>query len=120
MANILIVDDSSTVRDLLGYAVRSAGHEPVFATDGTESLAAAEQCRPALILMDIVMPGQDGFASVRALKKNAETAGIPVVMVSTKTAPSDKFWGKKQGADDHIDKPFTPDKIAAVIQRYVR
>ena len=71
-----------------------------------------------MIFLDVVMPNMDGFATCRALKKDPDTAGIPVVLVTTKGADSDKFWGKKQGADDHIAKPWTKDAIEEVIRRY--
>ncbi|MGE0871017.1 MAG: PleD family two-component system response regulator [Kofleriaceae bacterium] len=119
MATILIVDDSSAARDLLGGVVRATGHEPIFCESGADSLQTASAYHPALIFMDIVMPGLDGFASCRALKKNETTSKIPVVLVSSKVAPSDKFWGKKQGADDYIDKPFSVDTVTSVIRRYV-
>jgi twitching motility two-component system response regulator PilH len=120
MATILIVDDSSAARDLLGQVVKTAGHQPVFATDGPSGLHVAAQEQPALIFMDIVMPGQDGFSACRTLKRTAETASIPVVLVSAKTTPSDRFWGKKQGADDYVDKPYRPDTVVSIIQRFVR
>jgi twitching motility two-component system response regulator PilH len=120
MATILIVDDSSSVQQMLGTIVRNAGHQPVFASDGKSSITTAEEHMPALIFMDVVMPVQDGFSACRALKNNPSTANIPVVLVTSKVGASDKFWGRKQGADDHIDKPFTNEAVAAVIQRYVR
>jgi twitching motility two-component system response regulator PilH len=120
MQVILIVDDAQTDRELVGKVVTAAGHKPTYATDGKECLAAAKEQKPALIFLDVVMPNMDGFAACRALKKDAATQAIPVVLITSKSADSDKFWAKKQGADDHVAKPFTPDTLTAIIRRYVR
>jgi twitching motility two-component system response regulator PilH len=117
--NILIVDDVRTDRDLMGKVVSAAGHIPVYATDGDEALATAKQTRPALIFLDVVMARMNGFNACRVLKQDPETAGIPVVLVTSKSTESDKFWGKKQGADDHIGKPFTAESFTAVIKRFL-
>jgi len=120
MATILIVDDMQTDRELLGKVVMSAGHQPVYAVDGDQALQKAREARPALIFLDVVMPGTNGFQACRKLKQDAETAQIPVVLVTSKDTPSDKFWGQKQGADDHIPKPFSSDSIVGAIRRLVR
>jgi twitching motility two-component system response regulator PilH len=117
--NILIVDDVKTDRDLMGKVVSAAGHIPVYATDGDEALAAAKQTQPALIFLDVVMPRVNGFNACRVLKQDPATSAIPVVLVTSKSAESDKFWGKKQGANDHIGKPFTVESLTAVIKRFL-
>jgi CheY-like chemotaxis protein len=113
---ILIVDDAQTDRELLARVVTGSGHQVISAADGKEAINLAKVHKPGLIFLDVVMPAMDGFATCRALKK--DTAGIPVVLVTTKGGDSDKFWGKKQGADDHIAKPWTKDTIEQVIRRY--
>src|SRR6478672_7733182 len=118
MTTILIVDDVQTDRELLGKVVANAGHRAVYAADGAEAILRARAEKPALILMDVVMQGQDGFKTCRALKQDADLQKIPVVLVTSKGTDSDKFWAKKQGADDHIAKPWAPDAILAVIRRY--
>lgn len=120
MQTILIVDDAQTDRELIGKVVTASGHRPMYATDGAAGIAAAKELKPAMIFLDVVMPVMDGFATCRALKKDAGTATIPVVLVTSKGTESDKFWGKKQGADDHITKPFTAAQLEVVIRRYVR
>jgi twitching motility two-component system response regulator PilH len=117
--NILIVDDVQTDRDLLGQVVSGAGHEPVYASDGDQALAAVKQFRPALVFMDVVMPRMNGFSACRVLKKDPDTASIPVVLVTSKGTDSDRFWGRKQGADDHVAKPFTPEMLMPIIRKYV-
>jgi twitching motility two-component system response regulator PilH len=120
MATILIVDDMQTDRELVGKVVMSSGHNPVYAADGDEALAKAKDIKPALIFMDVVMPNMNGFNACRKLKQDPDTKAIPVVLVTSKGEDSDKFWGKKQGADDHIPKPFSPDILASTIKRFVR
>jgi twitching motility two-component system response regulator PilH len=115
---ILIVDDAQTDRELLARVVVGSGHQVISASDGKEAINLAKVHKPGLIFLDVVMPSMDGFATCRALKKDPDTAGIPVVLVTTKGADSDKFWGKKQGADDHIAKPWTKDAIEGVIRRF--
>jgi twitching motility two-component system response regulator PilH len=115
---ILIVDDAQTDRELLARVVIKTGHQVLSAADGKEAIQLAKAHRPALIFLDVVMPAMDGFATCRALKRDPDTAAIPVVLVTTKGADSDRFWGRKQGADDHIAKPWTREAIETVIQRY--
>jgi CheY-like chemotaxis protein len=120
METTLVVDDVRTDRELVGMVVGRAGHHAIYAENGAEACALARQHKPALIFMDVVMPTQDGFKSCRELKQDAETNRIPVVLVTSKGTESDKFWGKKQGADGHIAKPFTPDSLLAAIRQFVR
>jgi twitching motility two-component system response regulator PilH len=120
MATILIVDDVQTDRELIGKVVLAAGHSPVYATDGDEGLAKAKEVRPSLIFLDVVMPRMNGFNTCRKLKQDPDTKGIPVVLVTSKGTESDRFWGQKQGADEHVPKPFTPEMLTAIIRRLVR
>ena len=119
MAKILIVDDVETDRLLLAKVVRSAGHDAIYAEDGATAIDSAKTMQPSLIFMDVVMPNSNGFNACRKLKQDPETQSIPVVLVTSKNTESDKFWGKKQGADEHIPKPFTPEQVTSVIQRFV-
>jgi twitching motility two-component system response regulator PilH len=120
MQTVLVIDDAQTDRELVGRVVTAAGHRPVYASDGVAGVAAAKEHKPALIFLDVVMPTQDGFATCRALKKDPATSGIPVVLVTSKNTDSDRFWGKKQGADDHVGKPFAAADLEVIIRRYVR
>ena len=119
MGTVLVVDDSASERELLGRLVRAAGHAPEFAIDGAEALAKARTLLPRLILLDVVMPRLDGFSACRQLKRDALTAAIPVVLITLKGTDTDLFWGRKQGADDHIVKPFTADQVKRAIERFV-
>lgn len=120
MSTILIVDDSKTERELMSRAVALAGHTAMFAEDGTEALEKAKAIQPALILMDVVMPGLNGFNATRQLKADAATKHIPIVLVTTKGGESDKFWGKKQGADEHVTKPFQANELVSIIKKFCR
>ena len=119
MQTILIVDDVQTSRELIGKIVTASGHRAEYATDGDEAVERAKELRPALIFMDVVMPSMNGFQACRQLKQDQTTAKIPVVLVTSKNAESDKFWGQKQGADMHIGKPFADKEIQEVIRRFV-
>jgi twitching motility two-component system response regulator PilH len=120
MATILIVDDVKTDREILGKIVSAAGHHAEYAIDGQDGIVKAKTLKPALILLDVVMPNLNGFEACRKLKGDPATSAIPVVLVTTKGGDSDKFWGKKQGANDHVVKPFTAESLSAVISRHIR
>ena len=120
MSLVLVVDDVQTDRALIGRVVTDIRHQAVYAASGKEAIQAAKAQKPALILLDVVMPEMNGFNVCRALKTEPATADIPVVLVTTKGTDSDRFWGRKQGAVDHVAKPFTADELGAVIRRYAR
>jgi twitching motility two-component system response regulator PilH len=105
MARILIVDDSPTEIHVLKTMLEKNGFETLAATSGEEGIEAAKAQRPDLILMDIVMPGLNGFQATRQLTKGEETAAIPVIIVTTKDQKTDEMWGLRQGAKDYITKP---------------
>ena len=105
MARILIVDDSPTEMFKLTEMLKKSGHEVLQATNGADGVALARQEKPDAVLMDIVMPGLNGFQATRQLMKDPETSAIPVIVVTTKDQETDKVWAKRQGAVDYITKP---------------
>lgn len=117
MSKILIVDDLPTEVQLMRSAIASLGHSTVVATDGEEALEMAQREKPDLVLLDVVLPRMDGFQVCRKIKKDAQTAKIPVILVSSKTQESDKFWGLKQGASAYICKPFSPEELAETVAK---
>lgn len=119
MATVLVCDDMKTDREMLGKIVESQGHTLVYAKDGEEAFTLAKQLRPQLILLDVVMPGDNGFSVCRKLKKEPLTSKIPIVMVTSKNASTDKFWAEKQGADGYVVKPFQPHQISDEIQKHI-
>ncbi len=115
MARILIVDDSPSQLMGMKRIVEKLGHEAVTAEDGAAGVEAAKANMPDLILMDVVMPNLNGFQATRAISKEATTANIPVVLVTTKDQETDKVWGMRQGAKAYITKPFTENQLVEVI-----
>jgi twitching motility two-component system response regulator PilH len=105
MANILIVDDSPTEVHVFKTMLEKNGHSVNVAESGEQGVEKAQQIVPDLILMDIVMPGMNGFQATRQLATIDATAKIPVIIVTTKDQETDKVWGIRQGAKDYIVKP---------------
>jgi len=105
MANILIVDDSPTEVHVFKTMLEKNGHSVVVAETGEAGIEKAKELLPDLVLMDIVMPGINGFQATRQLAVNESTKSIPVIIVTTKDQETDKVWGIRQGAKDYIVKP---------------
>lgn len=105
MASILIVDDSPTEVHVFKTMLEKNGHTVSVAESGEEGIERAKEILPDLVLMDIVMPGINGFQATRQLATIEETASIPVIIVTTKDQETDKVWGIRQGAKDYIVKP---------------
>jgi twitching motility two-component system response regulator PilH len=105
------VDDSPTDVHVMQKALEDGGYRTASAADGSEAIRKARELHPDLILMDIVMPGLNGFQATRELAANPETRSIPVIMVSSKSQESDRVWGLRQGAVDYLVKPVTSDQL---------
>lgn len=105
MARILIIDDSATEIIAFTRMLASQGHEAFSANSAEDGMAKARELRPDLILMDVVMPGMNGFQATRRLTKDPITADIPVIMITTKDQETDRIWGMRQGARDYVVKP---------------
>ncbi len=105
MAKVMIVDDSPTEVHVLQTMLTKNGHEVVVVTTGEESVDRAKIEMPDLILMDVVMPGMNGFQATRQISKDPETSSIPVIIVTTKDQETDKVWAMRQGAKDYLVKP---------------
>ncbi|MFN3585870.1 MAG: twitching motility response regulator PilH [Moraxellaceae bacterium] len=105
MARILIVDDSPTETYRFREILEKHGHQVLEATNGADGVAMARAEQPDLVLMDVVMPGLNGFQATRQLSKGDDTAHIPIVIVTTKDQETDRVWGKRQGARDYLTKP---------------
>lgn len=105
MAQILIVDDSPTEIHIISTMLGKLGHTVMTAENGEAGIAKAKSEKPDLILMDVVMPGMNGFQATRQLSKDDETSGIPIIIVTTKDQETDRVWGLRQGAKDYLTKP---------------
>lgn len=116
---VLIVDDSPTETHILKGILERGGYRVITAEDGEKGVSTALASLPQLILMDVVMPGLNGFQATRELSRKPETAAIPIIMVSTKGQETDKAWGLRQGAREYVVKPVAPqellDKVSAVL-----
>ncbi len=102
---ILVVDDSATERHVLVTLLESKGYTIVTASNGEEGVAAAKRELPDLILMDVVMPGMNGYQATRTISRDDATKHIPVIMCTSKDQETDKIWGMRQGALDYMVKP---------------
>jgi twitching motility two-component system response regulator PilH len=106
MARVLIVDDSPTETHKMSTILGKHGHEVITADSGEAGVAKAKQALPDVVLMDIVMPGLNGFQATRQLSKNESTSHIPVIIVTTKDQETDRLWGRRQGAKGYLTKPI--------------
>ena len=112
---ILIVDDSPTERHVLTEFLTQRGYKIVTADNGEQGVAVAKQELPDLILMDVVMPGINGYQATRTLTRDEATHHIPVIMCTSKNQETDKIWGMRQGAHDYLVKPVDCDALLAKI-----
>ncbi|MFS0755005.1 response regulator [Noviherbaspirillum sp. 1P10PC] len=112
---ILVVDDSPTERYFLSDILIKHGFSVSTAENGEEALLKVKADRPQLILMDVVMPGQNGFQVTRAISRNPETQEVPIIMCTSKGQETDRIWGLRQGARDYIVKPVDPQELLAKI-----
>jgi twitching motility two-component system response regulator PilH len=115
--NILVVEDSPTERQLIRKMLEEKGYRVEEAADGNAALAAVQREKPALLLLDVVLPGPNGFQICRQLKSAPETRDIRIVLVSSKNQEADRFWGLKQGADEYLVKPFKSEDLLASVRR---
>ena len=113
---VLIVDDSPTEMHVLRGILQKGGYRVITAVDGESGVAQAEHSKPDLILMDVVMPGLNGFQATRQLSRNPETSGIPIIMVTTKAQETDRAWGLRQGAREYVVKPVGAGELLKKIK----
>jgi DNA-binding response OmpR family regulator len=117
MATVLIVDDDPKIREVLRLYVEREGHRAAFAADGPEALAVAGRSRPDLVLLDVMLPGLDGFEVCRQLR---EVSDVPVVLLTARSGDSDRVVGLDIGADDYVVKPFSPRELMARVRVQLR
>jgi twitching motility two-component system response regulator PilH len=113
---ILVVDDSATERHMLRDLLTKAGYEVVSSDNGEDAIVKARQVKPDLILMDVVVPGLNGFQATRAISRDPVTKSIPVIMCTSKSQETDKIWGLRQGARDYLVKPVDRETLLAKIE----
>ncbi|MFL5734943.1 MAG: response regulator [Chloroflexia bacterium] len=116
MSKILIVDDEPTIVELLEEHLRSEGYETLKAFSGEEALQMLEADVPDLVLLDLMLPGMDGYEVCRLMQKDARLNHIPVIMLTARSAVPNKVLGYERGADDYVVKPFDPDELSVRVR----
>jgi two-component system alkaline phosphatase synthesis response regulator PhoP len=117
MATVLLVDDDPKIRDLLRLYVEREGHRALFAADGETALEIALRNRPDLILLDVMLPGLDGFEVSRRIR---DVSDVPILLLTARSGEGDKVIGLDMGADDYVVKPFSPRELMARVRALLR
>lgn len=118
MARILLIEDSPTEAAVMAQLLERNGHQVTTSGNAEDGIASCKRDKPDLVLMDVVLPGMNGFQATRALSRDADTSHIPVLIVSTKNLETDKMWGLRQGAKDYIVKPVNADELLTKIRAF--
>src|SRR6266480_7243127 len=116
MSKILIVDDEPTIVELLEEHLRSEGYETTHAYSGEEALQMLEQNVPDLVLLDLMLPGMDGYEVCRLMQRDSRLNHVPVIMLTARSAVPNKVMGYERGADDYVVKPFDPDELSVRVR----
>ncbi|MDU1003683.1 response regulator transcription factor [Clostridium butyricum] len=117
---ILIVDDEEHIVELLDFNLKNSGYETFIATDGIEAVRIAKEEKPNLILLDLMIPGMDGFDVCKEIKKDKEMKNTSIIMLTAKGEELDKILGLELGADDYITKPFSVRELLARVKAVLR
>ncbi len=120
MVRVLVVDDSPTESYRFRSILERNGYEVLEAGNGADGVAKARAEQPDIVLMDVVMPGINGFQATRQLTRTDETAQIPIIMVTTKDQETDRIWGRRQGACDYLTKPVDETLLLETIRRVLK
>lgn len=115
VTKILVVDDSPTERHVLAELLSQNGYQVITAENGEQGIEVAKAELPDLILMDVVMPGLNGYQATRTLTRDEKTKNIPVIVCTSKSQETDKIWGLRQGAQDYMTKPINGEELLAKI-----
>ena len=113
---ILLVDDSKTELHVLSELLTKSGYAVRTAANGEEAMRRLQEEKPDLILMDVVMPGQNGFQLTRAITRDPQFANVPVIMCTSKNQETDRVWGMRQGARDYVTKPVDANELLSKIK----
>jgi len=114
---ILLVDDEPDALEILGFKLRQAGYNALLAKDGARAIALARDERPALIVLDLMLPEVDGLEVCKILRRDPNTAAIPIIMLTARAAEMDRVLGLELGADDYVTKPFSPRELLLRIKK---
>jgi len=116
MARVMVVDDSPTDKAFLRQVLEGAGYEVLEAATGQDAVEMAKTQKPDCVVMDVVMPGMNGFQATRVLSKDPATAGIPIIVVSSKGQPTDRLWALRQGAREYVVKPVKEAELIGKVK----
>lgn len=116
MSTVLVVEDTASEMELITTFLKESGYTVIGAVDAQEALNKVSQCRPDVIVTDVVMPGMSGFELCRSIKKNPETEKLPVIVCSSKNQEIDRLWAMKQGADAYVIKPFKQEDLVKAVR----
>ena len=116
MLKVLIADDEHNIRHILDFSLHAEGFDVVAVHNGEDAFRMAVTEAPDLIILDVMMPGQGGIETCRILKEDRRTADIPVILLTARSERQDREKGLASGADDYITKPFSPQKLVAIVQ----
>jgi len=119
-SKILVVDDEAHILELVRFNLEKDGYRVVTAQDGLEALKLAREERPDLIVLDVMLPGVDGFEVCRMIQRDNETGEIPIIMLTARSEEIDKILGLEIGADDYMTKPFSPRELLARVKARLR
>lgn len=111
MRRVLVVDDEQDVAELMAFNFKNAGYEVVTASNGDEALVKARTTSPSIILLDVMLPGIDGFEVCRLLRRDPTTSGLPIIMVTARATELSRAVGLESGADAYMTKPFSPREL---------
>ncbi|GBC59139.1 chemotaxis protein CheY [Desulfonema ishimotonii] len=118
-ASILVVEDSPTNMQLITDALKHEGYRISRATDGEEALEKAISEQPDLIVLDVILPKKNGFQVCRQLRSSPDTRNIKIIMLTSKSQESDRYWGLKQGADEYMIKPYKIEELLSNVAKLV-
>ena len=116
---VLVVDDSWTDLTLIATPLRESGYDVITAVDGDEAVEKVLNERPQLVVLDVILPRQNGFQLCRRLKQMDAARDIPIILISGKNTPLDRRWGMQQGADMYLTKPFNKEELISSVRGLV-
>lgn len=120
MQKILIIEDERDIADLVGFNLERAGYEVLKAHDGITGADMAIQRRPDLVILDLMLPGKDGYRVFKDLRRDTRSSGIPVIMLTARAQTEDRIQGLEAGADDYLTKPFSPKELMLRVQAVLK
>ena len=120
MARVLVVEDSQDIADLIRHYLERAGHTVDHLSSGRDVVARARTTAPALVILDLMLPGMDGFLVCQALRDEPASAAIPIIMLTARGEEADRVQGLELGADDYVVKPFSPKELVARVTAHLR